>query len=85
MPVMVDDPDLREPLRDYLLDQGGVQTSVLYPAFHELSAYAGGAGSLPRAELAARTELTLPLFPHLSEGDQDQVVAAVRDGFRKLV
>ena len=83
MPVMVADPELREPLRAYLLERE-VQTSVLYPAFHELSAYAGTGGSLPRAELAARTELTLPLYPHLSESDQDQVVAALRDGLREL-
>jgi dTDP-4-amino-4,6-dideoxygalactose transaminase len=83
MPVMVADADLREPLRDYLLERG-VQTSVLYPAFHELSSYAGSGGPLPRAELAARTELTLPLYPHLSEQDQDQVVAALRAGLREL-
>lgn len=84
MPVMVDDPALRDPLRSYLLEQRGVQTSVLYPAVHELSAYASGAPELPRSEHAARTELTLPLYPHLSEGDQDRVVSAVSDGLREL-
>ena len=83
MPVMVAVPELREPLREYLLAHE-VQTSVLYPAFHELSEYAAGAGSLPRSELAARTELTLPLYPHLSRADQDQVVAALRAGIREL-
>jgi dTDP-4-amino-4,6-dideoxygalactose transaminase len=83
MPVMVRDPDLREPLREYLLERG-VQTSVLYPALHELSEYAGDGESLPRAELASRTEITLPLYPHLSEQDQDQVVTAVREGLREL-
>jgi dTDP-4-amino-4,6-dideoxygalactose transaminase len=83
MPVMVAHAELREPLRDYLLERG-VQTSVLYPAFHELSGYAGSGGPLPRAELAARTELTLPLYPHLSEEDQDRVVATLRDGLREL-
>jgi dTDP-4-amino-4,6-dideoxygalactose transaminase len=84
MPVMVDDPAVRDPLRDYLLEQRRVQTSVLYPAVHELSAYADGAPELPRSELAARTELTLPLYPHLNEQDQDRVVAGVRDGLREL-
>jgi dTDP-4-amino-4,6-dideoxygalactose transaminase len=83
MPVMVDDAAVRDPLRQFMLEQRGVQTSVLYPAIHELSAYADGR-SLPRAERAARTELTLPLYPHLSEPDQDRVVAAVRDGLREL-
>ena len=83
MPVLVAEPELREPMREYLLGRG-VQTSVLYPALHELSEYTGSGGSLPRAELAARTELTLPLYPHLSEQDQELVVAAVREGLREL-
>jgi dTDP-4-amino-4,6-dideoxygalactose transaminase len=85
MPVMVERPELRDPLRRFLLERRRVQTSVLYPAVHELSAYRGRAtGQLPRSELAARTELTLPLYPHLSEDDQDRVVGALRDGLREL-
>src|SRR3712207_7737790 len=50
-----------------------VQTSVLYPAIHEFTAYAGTqGGGLGRSELATRTELTLPLYPHLSQEDQDR-------------
>jgi dTDP-4-amino-4,6-dideoxygalactose transaminase len=68
-----------------MLDERRVQTSVLYPAIHEFTAYAGAAGRpLPRSELAARTEITLPLYPHLEEKDQDRVVAAVTDGIRAL-
>ena len=80
MPVMVDDPDLRDPLRQYMLDEHRVQTSVLYPAIHEFTAYVGSSDGLPRSERAARTELTLPLFPHLTEGDQDRAVQALADG-----
>ena len=84
MPVMVDDPEVREPLRAKLLEQR-VQTSVLYPAVHEFTAYEGSVeGSLPRAELAARTELTLPLFPTLAESDQDHVVSALRESLAAL-
>jgi dTDP-4-amino-4,6-dideoxygalactose transaminase len=83
MPVMVE-AELRDPLRDVLQKRWKIQTSVLYPAIHEFTAYAGASGSLPRSELAARTELTLPLFPHLSEGDQDRVVEAVTVGVAEL-
>jgi dTDP-4-amino-4,6-dideoxygalactose transaminase len=83
MPVTVDRPELRDPLRAFMLDERRVQTSVLYPAIHEFSAYAGAAG-LSRSELVARSELTLPLFPHLTEADQDRVVEAVADGLRRL-
>ncbi len=84
MPVMLDDADVREPLRAQLLEQR-VQTSVLYPAIHEFTAYEGSvSGSLPRAELAARTELTLPLFPTLTEADQDHVVSVLRESLTAL-
>ena len=39
MPVIVDDAELRDPLRAFMLEERRVQTSVLYPALHELSAY----------------------------------------------
>lgn len=85
MPVMLDTPDRRDPLRESMLADHGVQTSVLYPAVHELSAYAGAAtAGLERSELVARAELTLPLFPHLSEVQQDRVVAALREGIERL-
>ena len=57
----------------------GIQTSVLYPALHELSAYAQLSGRpLPRAEQVGRAQITLPLFPHLDEPTQDRVVEALR-------
>jgi dTDP-4-amino-4,6-dideoxygalactose transaminase len=84
MPVMVEDPDLRDPLREFMLDQRQIQTSILYPAIHGFTAYEGGAGELPRSELAARTELTLPLFPHLTHEDQDRAVTALADGLEHV-
>jgi dTDP-4-amino-4,6-dideoxygalactose transaminase len=85
MPAMLHNPELRDPLRELMLQRHGVQTSVLYPAVHELSAYSGSAtGDLSRSELVARAELTLPLFPHLSEAQQDRVVTALRDGLAEL-
>ena len=85
MPVMLDTPGRRDLLRESMLAGHGVQTSVLYPAVHELTAYSGAAtAGLERSELVARAELTLPLFPHLSEAQQDRVVAALRDGLAQL-
>jgi dTDP-4-amino-4,6-dideoxygalactose transaminase len=85
MPVMLERPELREPLRSFMLEERRVQTSVLYPAIHEFTAYAESAGGgLERSALAARTQLTLPLYPHLSEAEQDRAVAAVDDGLRVL-
>lgn len=84
MPVIVEDAALRDPLRTFMLDEHRIQTSVLYPALHELTAYAGVARELPRSELVARAELTLPLFPTLSEDDQDRVISALADGVQTL-
>jgi dTDP-4-amino-4,6-dideoxygalactose transaminase len=81
---MLEDAEMRDPLRAFMLEERAVQTSVLYPAVHEFTAYADAAGPLERSERAARSELTLPLFPHLSESDQDRVVAAVADGLERL-
>jgi dTDP-4-amino-4,6-dideoxygalactose transaminase len=63
-----------------------VQTSVLYRSVTELTAYAAF-GSCPRAEDVAARELTLPLYPHLSEADMDLVVEALAtevDGSRRV-
>jgi dTDP-4-amino-4,6-dideoxygalactose transaminase len=80
MPLMLDDGEHRAELRESML-AAGVQTSVLYPAIHEFSAYAHpDMPALPRSEQVARCELTLPLFPTLTERDQDRVVAALRSG-----
>jgi dTDP-4-amino-4,6-dideoxygalactose transaminase len=84
MPVIVEDHELRDPLRAFMLEERRVQTSVLYPALHELSAYADRAAELPRSEFVGRAELTLPLFPSLAEEDQDRVVSALADGVRQL-
>jgi dTDP-4-amino-4,6-dideoxygalactose transaminase len=85
MPVVLDEPDLRDPLRE-ALDRRGIQTTVLYPSIGEFSAYAHspGAGSLPRCELIARGQLTLPLYPHLGEERLERVVQAVREGFDEV-
>jgi dTDP-4-amino-4,6-dideoxygalactose transaminase len=79
MPIVLERPDLRDPLREQMRAHG-IQTNVLYPAINEFSAYAATSPRpLPRAEAWAAAELTLPLFPHLTEGDQDRVVGALAE------
>ena len=74
MPVMVD-AAVRKAVRASLREQG-VQTSILYPAVHEFTAYRERfpGVTLPRTELAAGSEITLPLYPHLAESAQDHVI-----------
>ena len=85
MPLVLEDAALRDPVRQLMRDDHGVQTSVLYPALHELSAYAPESRRpLPRAEHVGRAQLTLPLFPHLGEDRQDRVIVAFRSALAAL-
>lgn len=78
MAVVVADPERREPLRARLREEHGVQTTV-YPAVHELEVYRRmlPGTSLPRTEAVARSLLSIPLYTHMSDGEQDHVVAAL--------
>ena len=83
MPVLVEDPERQGPLRRFLRAERGVQTSLFYPAIHEFTAFRGTPRSLPQSERWARSELTIPLFPHLTEGQQDRVVDAIAEGLAR--
>lgn len=79
MPAVLDEGIDRDRVRTQMIERHGVQTTVLYPAIHELTAYAAAADRLPRAEAVARRQLTLPLFPHMDEAQQDVVVQALAE------
>lgn len=65
------------------LAERGVQTMVYYPVPLHLQAVherlAQPLGSCPHSEEAAQSVLSLPMFPELSEGSRETVIAAVRD------
>ena len=81
MPVMLEDRSSHAELRLALREKHGVQTSLFYPAIHEFTAYRERFPnvSLPNTELAARSEVTLPLFAHMTAADQDRVVEALAE------
>jgi dTDP-3-amino-3,4,6-trideoxy-alpha-D-glucose transaminase len=72
--------DRRQALRAHL-ESHGVSSAVHYPIpIHRTEAYAPlglGEGSLPVAERLAEQICTLPLFPTMSDGELERVVAAV--------
>jgi dTDP-4-amino-4,6-dideoxygalactose transaminase len=82
MPITVDDPARQGPLRRHLRDEHSVQTSLFYPPIHRFTAYEQrfGEQSRPRSEEWARSELTIPLFPHLTHDQQDRVVEGIASG-----
>ena len=70
LPAEVDREDVRASLT-----AAGVQTSVHYPPIHRFTAYADiPSRPLPRTEQVERRILTLPLFPGLTD-EQQQLVA----------
>lgn len=85
MAVLVD-PAVRGELRVRLRERHGVQTSLFYPPVHRFTAYRERLGelSLPRTEACSAAEVTLPLFPHLTDEQQDRVVAGLAEELAAL-
>jgi dTDP-4-amino-4,6-dideoxygalactose transaminase len=80
---------VRVPDRDRLLGElhaAGIGAGVHYPTpihLHGAFAHLGhGVGDFPAAEAAARSILSLPMFPGITEAQQEQVVSALRAGLR---
>jgi dTDP-4-amino-4,6-dideoxygalactose transaminase len=84
MPIMIEQ-DGRQAQIGARLRERGVQTSIFYPSIHRFTAYRERFPdvSLPVTELASRTELTLPLFPHMTYGDQDRVVETLAEALSR--
>jgi dTDP-4-amino-4,6-dideoxygalactose transaminase len=57
------------------LAERGVQTSVHYPPAHGMAIHSRPAVELPVTEDYARRTVTLPLFAHMTDGQQDRVTA----------
>lgn len=79
---VVDAGERRDELQAKLKEKG-VGTLIHYPVpVHLQPAYQGrialGAGGLPNTERAAKSVLSLPLFPQLPDSDVDAVIAAVK-------
>jgi dTDP-4-amino-4,6-dideoxygalactose transaminase len=75
--VVLDERVDRAGFRERLAGRG-VQTSVHYPPAHEFSIYASDV-RLPLTEAYGRRAVTLPMFATMTEAQQDEVVAAVRE------
>jgi dTDP-4-amino-4,6-dideoxygalactose transaminase len=78
IPIMLERDGTQAQVSSRLREQG-IQTSIFYPSIHRFTAYRERFPdvSLPITELASRTELTLPFYPHMTDGDQDRVVTAL--------
>ncbi|MFZ2050171.1 MAG: DegT/DnrJ/EryC1/StrS aminotransferase family protein [Solirubrobacteraceae bacterium] len=80
IPIMLEQDGRQSEVSAGLRDRG-IQTSIFYPSIHKFTAYRERFPdiSLPVTELASRTELTLPFYPHMSNADQDRVAGALTE------
>ena len=65
------------------MKQDGIQTSIHYPAIQGFSAYNGKVNSTPKAEYVCAHELTLPLYPNMTNEEVDIVCDALIGGIEK--
>ena len=60
------------------LKSDGVQSSIHYPAIQDLTAYKNCDGETPLANEVCRRELTLPLYPTMTDAEVDLVCDSLR-------
>jgi dTDP-4-amino-4,6-dideoxygalactose transaminase len=81
--VVLDEGIDREALRTQMADRG-VQTSVHYPPVHHFSIYSDSAVDLPLTDAYGSRAVTLPLFAHMTESQQDVVLEALTDALQAV-
>jgi dTDP-4-amino-4,6-dideoxygalactose transaminase len=77
--VVVDEGVDRDGFRDSLA-QAGIQTSVHFSPVHRFELYADSGAELPLTDAFAARAVSLPMFAEMEEGQQAQVIEAVRQG-----
>jgi dTDP-4-amino-4,6-dideoxygalactose transaminase len=85
MPILLPDGCDRISFMEHM-KSNGIQTSIHYPPIHKFKTYTeGGKASyhLPLTENVAGREVTLPLYPGLTDENVTDVVHAVQDGITK--
>jgi dTDP-4-amino-4,6-dideoxygalactose transaminase len=82
MAVLVD-PGKRDAARTRMAE-AGVQTTLAYTGVHEFSFWRRlqPGVSLPRTEAVGQRIINLPLFPHLTEAQQDRVMEALEESLQ---
>ncbi len=75
-PVLLPEGVSRETFREALKGEG-IQTSFHYPPVHQFEIYRDDAETLWMTEKVARRQVTLPLFPGMTDEQQDLVIENV--------
>ena len=82
MPTLLDDHIDRMAVVESM-KADGIQTSIHYPAIQSFTAYKGLVGPTPLAEHVSAHELTLPLYPTMTDAEVDLVCASLRTALTK--
>jgi dTDP-4-amino-4,6-dideoxygalactose transaminase len=87
MPVLLPEGTPREPVMAAMKARG-IQTSVHYPPIHTFTFHGASdrvrREGLPRTDALAPRELTLPLYPRMTEAQVDEVCAALADSLQEV-
>jgi dTDP-4-amino-4,6-dideoxygalactose transaminase len=75
--VVLDEGIDRDGFRDSLAESG-IQSSVHFSPVHRFELYAGSGAELPLTDAFAARTVSLPMFAEMEEGQQAQVLEAVR-------
>jgi len=80
MPILLPNNTKRHEFIDSM-KASGIQTSIHYPPIHTFTSYKDGvAWNVPVTEDVAGREITLPLYPAMSDDDVIVVVSAIQAG-----
>jgi len=83
MPILLSDSLDRTSIIESM-KQDGIQTSIHYPAIQNFSAYKDKVNSTPKAEYVSAHELTLPLYPDMTDEEVDIVCDALICAIEKV-
>jgi len=82
MPILLSDSLDRSAIIESM-KQEGVQTSIHYPAIKGFTAYRHIVNTTPKAEYVSAHELTLPLYPAMTQEETDIVCDALKKSILK--
>ena len=80
--ILVDDPTLRDPLRDHLRRRGIETRPVFYPV-HTMPMYSARFERLPIAESLGWRGINIPSWPGLSDDQVQIIIGALRDFYAR--
>jgi dTDP-4-amino-4,6-dideoxygalactose transaminase len=78
--TVVFDPSVDRDALRATLSERRIQTSLHYPPVHRFSIYADAPAHLPVTEEYADRAVTLPMFAHMTDAQQDLVIEALSAG-----